>query len=1070
MLSILPFRKSVWASVAIISLFTPRVSHSQIPTAKILGVVKDSSSAVVPDVALIVRNVDTGLSRTTTTSENGSFQFLALPVGAYEVRAEHPGFRSEVRSGITLTVSQEAVVNLSLQVGSVEETVSVTADAQLVNTTSGTLGGLVNEQKVVELPLNGRNFMDLTLLQPGIVHNPNQSGGAIANTGIFYSSNGAPVRSNSYLLDGAPMTNQTGVNTASANGSSLGIGGVREYRVITNSFSAEYGMTMGSQVIMVSKGGTNQFHGELFGFLRNSALDARNYFDYPSVASKKDFRLPAFKRNQFGFSGGGPIRLDKTFFYAAYEGLRERLGITTIDTFMGASCHGTANTTISNSACPQLGTTSSATISPVVAPLLALYPDPNLPNNQFTFPFTQPTREDYGQIRMDQTFSANDSLFGRYTVDDVDQTNSTSHPDLTQLRTSRSQYATFSQNHIFTPTLLNTARFSFSRMNPTTTPFNPFSGPQYTFVPGLTMGSIGITGLTGIGPGVPARQKQFILTWSDDLFYTRGQHSLKLGTLVNRYQTTNTTATGIFGSVNFTSLANFLSGVPNTYSAITPGSILTKNYHYATIGFYAQDDVKLLPTLTLNLGLRYEFQRVPREADGLEAALRDAQHDAATTVGPVFENMSLRNFSPRFGFAWDVFGNGATALRGGFAELFDIGVFGQVLNIGTTGTPPFSSNSSVTNPTTFTLPLFFPPSAIGKTLRTQDYHMEQPHLLSYNLTLEHQLPASMAVRVAYAGSRGINILQTKEGNPTVPQGLPNGSTCIAASPAPAFSTTEPRCWTGTDPRTNPNWAGIEFKTAGGSSWYNSLQFTLMKQLSHNLQFESSYTWGKLIDETQGQATGDNTAASLFGADPSRRNVDRGLADFDLTQSWRFNAIYELASVPVEGILDKVLNGWRLSGIVRLQDGLPFTPAIGSNRSRSGVNNGGAGIDRPDLEPGRNGANTILGAPERYFDPSAFTLQPAGFLGNAGRNILRGPGLANVDFSLVKNAAVPRLGESGKFEFRVEFFNILNRANFADPNRTVFSGTAGSVPVATAGLITSTITASRQIQFAMKVLF
>ncbi len=1059
--------KSLGASFLFVML-TVASAVAQLPTATILGVVKDSSGGVVPDAKLTARNVDTGLSRTASSAQDGSYRFSALPVGTYEVRVEHPGFDSEIRGGLTLTVSQEAVVNINLRVGAVEQTVAVTAEAPLVNTTSGTLGGLVNEQKVVDLPLNGRNFMDLTLLQPGIVHNPNQSPGSIANTGIFFSSNGAPVRSNSYLLDGAILTNQTGVNTASADGSTLGIGGIREYRVITNSFSAEYGMTMGSQVIMVSKSGTNQFHGELFEFLRNSALDARNFFDYKSIASQR--RLPAFARNQFGVAAGGPIRKDKTFFFTAYEGLRERLGITTLDSVLAASCHGAAGTTITNSACPQLGPTPSVTIAPVMASLLALYPNPNLVNNQFTYPFSQPTREDYGQIRGDQTLSQNDGLFARYTIDDVEQVNPTTHPAFTQVRNSRNQYVTMSENHIFTSTLLNTVRFSFSRVNPTTSPTNPFSGPQYTFVPGYGVGNISISGLTGIGPTVPARQKQNVLSWGDDLFYTRGAHSLKFGTLINRYQPTNTTATGIFGSVSFTSVANFLLGVPNTYNAITPGSVLTKNYRYSTIGFYGQDDFRALPTLTLNLGLRYEFQTVPREKDGYEAAIRDVQHDAATTVGPVFENMSLRNFSPRFGFAWDVFGNGTTAVRGGFGLLYDIGAFGQALNIGTTGTPPFSSNSAVNSPPALVLPLFFPPSAAGKTLRTQDYHMQQPHILSYNIAVERQLPARMALRLAYAASRGINILETKEGNPTVPQGVPAGTNCVATNPPPAFSFTEPRCWLGGDPRTNPNWTGMEFKTAGGNSWYNSLQFSLVKQLSHNLQFESSYTWGKVIDETQGQATGDNTAASIFGVDPTHRNLDRSVADFDATQSWRFNAIYEVPRMASGGLADKILSNWRISSILKLQSGLPFTPSVGSNRSRSGLNNGGANIDRPDLLPGRKASNIILGGPQRYFDPTAFALQAAGFLGTAGRNILRGPGLANLDFSLVKSASLSRLGERGKFEFRAELFNILNRANFADPNRTVFSGTAGSVPLPTTGQITGTNTPSRQIQLSMKVIF
>src|SRR5947199_6667087 len=364
-------------------LLMGNLAMSQLPTATILGAVKDSTSAVIPGAAITAKNVETGLTRTGVSAEDGSYRLSALPVGAYEVRVELPGFRTELRSGLTLTVSQEAVVNFTLQPGAVEQTVVVTEDAPLVNTTSGALGGLVDEQKVAELPLNGRNFIDLTLLTPGITQHRNLAVAA-STVGMWFSSNGAPLRSNNYLLDGAPMTNLTQGTSASQDGSTLGIEGIREYRVITNSFSAEYGMTMGSQVTMVSKGGTNTLHGSLFEYFRNSALDARNFFDYKAPAS--DRRLPPFTRNQFGGSVGGPIKKDKTFFFGVYEGLRHRFGVTTISNTIGAGCHGRAGAVITNTACPQLGSVPSVNISPVTAPLLALYQIRNFPNNQFHFP------------------------------------------------------------------------------------------------------------------------------------------------------------------------------------------------------------------------------------------------------------------------------------------------------------------------------------------------------------------------------------------------------------------------------------------------------------------------------------------------------------------------------------------------------------------------------------------------------------------------------------------------------------------------------------------------------------
>ena len=1031
---------------------------SQLPTATILGVAKDTSGAVIPDVSVTARNLDTGQIRTTTTTGNGSYRLSALPVGPYEIKVEHAGFQTEVRSGITLSVSEEATVNLELQVGAVEQTVAVTAEAPLVNTTSGSLGGLVDERKVADLPLNGRNYIDLTLMQPGVVQHKNTSSTSASGVGTWFSSNGAPVRSNNYMLDGAIMTGLTGATSASSDGSTLGIEGVREYRVITNSFSAEYGIAMGSQVVMVSKSGTNQFHGGVFEYFRNSHLDARNFFDYPSVATKAGFRLPQFNRNQFGASSGGPIKKDKTFFFAAYEGLRERLGITTIDNLMHAGCHGEAGATITKAACPEL-TATSVTIPQVVAPLLALYPLPNLPDvngvARYTFPYSQPTRDDFGQIRVDQVISTNDSLFVRYTISDAQQINPTTFPIYNQIRGSRSQFGTLSENHLFSATLLSTARFSFSRPNLSVLSSNNLVGPQFSYLPNTPMGTIAIGGINSIAPPAKSIQKRNLFSWSDDLFYSRGRHSLKFGALINHYQDASSVYTQALGTVTFGNIQGFLLGQPTTYNANTPGSILDRTYHFNTLGFYAQDDIRVSSTFTLNLGLRYEFQTVPRETHGLEAALRDVQHDAKTTLGPVFQNMSLRNFSPRFGFAWDVFGNGKTAVRGGFAELYDVGGFGAALNIGLTGTPPFSSTSSVTNsttnPATLVLPLFFPTA--GNSLRTVDYRMKQPHILSYNLTMERQLPGKIAVTLAYAGSRGINLIQTVEGNPTVPQIQPDGSIFFPTGA----------------PRTNPNWSQMEFKTAGGNSWYNALQFGLQKQLGHGLQFQSSYTWGKVIDETQGQqGAEDSASSSIFSVWPTRRSIDRAVPNFDITHVWRFNTIYQLPRFGGQNVvLGKVLEGWAVSGILALQTGYPFSPVLSTNISRSGTKGGGAGIDRPNLVAGRNNSNIILGGATQYFDPSAYTLPTAGFLGTAGRNSLRGPGLANVDFSILKNTRIRQLGEGGTLEFRAEMFNILNHTNFGMPNNTVFTGANLN---RSAGVITNTATKSRQIQLALKLVF
>ncbi len=1055
--------KAARAMRCMISLFilllVASVGFTQLPTAAILGVVKDSSGAVVPNAALTSRNLETGQTRTTTSAADGSFRLPALPVGNYEVRAEHSGFQTELRSGLTLTVAQEAVVNFTLQVGAVEQTVAVTAQAPLVETTSGTLGGMVDQQKVAELPLNGRNFMDLTLLQPGVEKtNISGTGGPIMR-GIWFSSNGASGRSNAYLLDGAPMQNLNGNSPAgSVNDSTLGIEGIRELRVVTTSFSAEYGMVVGSQTIIVSKGGTNNFHGSALEFLRNSALDARNFFDRITPTTPR--RLPVFVRNNFGGSFGGPIKKDRAFFHLVYEGVRERLGRTII------------SNVIPSSAKVDGGAGGVAQISPVIKPFLQYFPDPNLPPNQFTYSPSQPTNEDYGQVRIDQTISNNDTLFGRYTVTVTEQTLPGSYALFPTIQGDRGQFATVSETHIFSPTLLNTFRLSFSRTNIFGDPPSGMpSGPQVSFLPGKPVGTLSIGGVTtwGASSVTPLAHKQNIFAYSDDMYYTRGSHSLKFGTLINRYQMWLLSGLQVRGQATFASLQTFLAGGPVvSIVGLTPGSVLDKTYHMTTLGFYLQDDWRVSSRWTLNLGLRYEPTTDFTEVHNNEFTLHDAKTDVRTTAGLPFLNPSKKNISPRFGFAWDVRGNGRTAVRGGLALLYDVASFnGSLLS---NNNPPVASASTVANVSTLTVPFAFPPSAAGKTLRQPAYIQQQPHMLQFSLTVERQLPFDSALTVSYVGTRGLNLLQSLEGNPTVPRTLPDGRVF----------------WTGAESRVNPNWDGIEYKSAGGDSWYNALQVQLNKRLSKGFQLQSSYTWSKTIDITQSQISGDGDPQMIY---PGHRTLDKAVASFNNSHNWRLNAIYRLPGRGSAGsILGKFRNGWWMSGILSLNTGFPLSAQVQANRSLSKINVGSLyGVsDRPDLVAGRNKSNTAsgtsagcpgvaagtqLGTPTRYFDPCAFTVPAAGFLGTAGRNIMVGPGLATLDYSLVKDTALKMLGEGGQLQFRAEFFNILNHANFAQPSNIVFAAAQNVEPaLGSAGTIVSTRTTSRQIQFALKLVF
>jgi hypothetical protein len=946
-----------------------------------------------------------------------------------------------------------------MTVGAVQESVTVSAAAPLVETTSGSLGGLVNEQKMVDLPLNGRNFNQLVLLQPGItVHHPISSTSS-TSIGLAFSSNGAPIRSNYMTLDGAVLNSAGGITGVSLSGSMLGVDAVREFRVITNNPAAEYGMTMGSQMVMVSKGGGNKIHGTAFDFLRNNVLDANNFFQNANNQPRAPFR-----HNNFGGSVGGPIKKDKTFFFAAYEGVREAKGISELLNVPSLAAH--------------QGT--FAPVNPLVQPWLNLFPlpngvlasDPTARNGiaTFAYSFQQPTNEDYGQVRVDHNFSEKDQFFLRYTIDDTRIISPVAYPGFEWDKNSRGQFITVAENHTFSPSVLNTFRLSYSR------PFQGFTSPSpiaTSFLAGgqYGMGTLAISGgISSIGPTLT--NPNFFDTnqesLADDISWVKDKHSFKFGVLVNRFRDFIWTDNFRRGNLAFSNLTNFLAGTPNQMQVLFANSVTDRTYVWNTIGLYAQDDWRFTPRLTLNIGMRYEIQTETDEVTGRGSAVRNILTDTAGTLGPaLYKNPSLKNFGPRVGFAWDVSGDGKTAVRGGFGIFYDIAQLAGAADIATTSTPPFSGSTILTPATglRFPNPTVIPPatSAGPLALRTVLYTQSQPHMLGYNLSVQREIPGNMAVTVAYAGSRGISLTGTIEGDPTIPQ-IVNGREFWRGS--------------GIDPRQNPAFNSCECKTNGMDSWYNSLQVTLQKRMTKNLQFQGSYTFAKALDTTQGQHGGEAGGSNTTGTNPGHLGTDKGPADFNVPHSFVFNALYALPS-PSSGFSKWLLGGWKMGSIFTAQSGLPFTAYVTQQRSRSGVlgNYTSSGNpDRPDLIPG---CKLILGGVSQYFNPACFVVQPAGFLGTAGRNIMNGPREVNWDFSVVKETPLRPLGEAGKLEFRAEIFNILNHASFAIPGagptdgRVVYTGTpttASTTPLAAAGQIGRTVTDPREIQFALKFIF
>jgi Carboxypeptidase regulatory-like domain/TonB dependent receptor len=1127
-------RKSMasWPLALIMFLITAPVFAQVIPTGTISGAVKDSTGLPVSKASVTVINVESNFSRTTTTSDSGEYRFPALPVGRYNVKVETPGFKTATEKDLTLDVAQEAVVNFAMQVGGIEQQVVVTAEAARVDTTTSSLGHVVDSKQISELPLNGRNFVDLTLLQTGITQFQGNQPGVNGLFGEFYSSNGAPLRSNMYTLDGAIMGNIQAASASSISGLSLGLDGISEYKVMTNSFSAEYGLVMGSQTTIVTKSGTNQFHGDVFEYLRNSALNARNYFDVlyslPSTVPGGGRRTAPFQRNQFGGALGGPIIKNKTFFFGTYEGFREvsgnppNVGVTPT---IPAACHTPVIggvQTVTNSCDSALKPGQTENVTPAIQPILALWPLPNVqPGNQFTYLSIARTHEDYAQGRVDHTISTNDSVFGRYTYDNTNETYPKLYPIFDFGLVERQQYLTLAENHIFSPALLNSARFSYSRshvLDQTPSASNPatsmLTGPQYSCITGRTICPFNISSIANFSGSTASaiNNTQDIFSFGDDLFWTKGKHGIKFGTLINHYNQYANLGVGQKGTVAFASLQSFLTGVYRNYTTYDPSYSSLKDMLFETVGFYAQDDYHIVSRLTLNLGLRYEFGTQPTEKNGRQSYFLAPPYSNTVTIGPMVGNPTYGNVSPRIGFAWDVMGDGKTSLKGGAALLYDLANVGGVFGLAGLATPPYATSYVVTptsgGPKTLTLPFPIPASTgtlQGTAPTSINHNYQSPHMYDFNLAIERQLPWEMILNVAYAGSRGLNLWQpVSEANPFcptqntfVPQGC-TGITAVVPGANPVWANASA-------PRLNPFFSNFSLFGTAGVSWYNALQVNLTKHLSHGLQYQFAYTYAKLLDDTEGISNSDTSGATTNQVEnPFSPILDWGPANFDVRHNIHVNVLYHLPNAGEKNFLTKMGNGWWTGSIISFQTGMPFSPTLSSDRQQTGLTGTNGGLERMSYVTSANvGAVTaaavaaglttcpanasgcipynpvvynhktvITHTIQQWFNPNMFALQPVGTIGDVSRNILTEPGLVNWDFSLNKDTALPFLGEAGRLQFRAEAFNILNHANFGPAqNGGVFSGgVKDTVEQPSFSGIISTSTPGRQIQFSLKVLF
>jgi hypothetical protein len=1084
--------------------------YGQLNTATLTGTTKDLTSAVLPGVTVTLTQVETGRVRTTITGDEGRYQATSLAVGTYQVAAELVGFQKLIQDGIQLTVGAQRVLDFVLSPGNISERVTVTADPALVETTTTSVGGLIDDQQIRDLPLNGRDYVQLATLQAGVFKSRlGREYDFFRGAGTHLSINGARPDQNLFVQDGTNTNDIFNMTPGGVTGDSLGVEAIKEFKVLTHNFSAEYGQAAGAVITTVSKSGTNELHGNIFEFHRNSALDARNFFDRnpdnPLVRNKP----PNFVKNQFGFTVGGPIVQDKTFFFGSYEGLIQRLGVSgefTVPTqemlqgvlpkgALGGSCNADFPED------PATGKCVKATpIGTEILPYLALWPAGNgakltrrgLEDGRqiYTRAISDPTDQNQFTFKIDHTFSDRDSFFGRYLFDHSDFRRFNLNPDFQLESRVRRQTITLQETHIFSPSLLNVARVGYNRAETGRTNSGPAVenfDPALSFVTGLHMGSLFIDGLSGIGANRDSLARVLnSFEYSDDLTYTSGRHSIKTGVIVRRLQANGTNDLRRVGRFSLRDFGDFLLGNPGQLETVLPGSDHYRGYRQWVIGSYIQDDFQFRPNLTLNLGLRYEIATVLDEVNGKLSNMVNPYSPTSVSekVDKYYNNPSFNNFAPRIGVAWDAFGDGKTAVRAGGGIFFDVFTPRIIFTSGWQGRP-FLSRINV-NPAPF--PRGFEEQDHSDLLKQA---IEQPvqqdftnaYLTQWNLSIQQAINNSTSVEMGYVGSKGTHLTRQQLLNMNAFIFCPctdDPATTFDESTVAAGIKYFPPFPSGQgNSKANQLVDQIAMKSWDTNSSYHAFQATLQRRFTAGLQFQFAYTYSKHLSVSAGQ-NGGASGGQTTTMDAAQQHLDKGLSSFDVRNILAVNYTYDLPfGRSLGGFAGGLLGGWRLGGIVSFADGHPELVNMGHpsffQPSRSGSFTFGDGnTDRPSIIPGKVFKQLDEWDPATgIYDASALKVNEAGFLGDVPNNAGSSPGVANFDLSFVKNTAI---GERANIQFRAEFFNIFNRTNFGNPNQQAFvptgppGGDVKAAPNSRFGTITRTNTTNRQIQLVLKLIF
>jgi len=1063
---------------------------AQVTGATLSGTIKDVSGAVIPKAKISFKNVATGVDGDAATDTGGYYIAPNLLPGTYDVTAEAPGFATVLESGIVLTVGSVQLLDFTMRPGNVLETIKVEGDAQTIQLSTSSINAVIGATTIRELPINGRSWTDLAALQPGVGPIETQldifNGRGNRGLGGQVDISGARPQQNNYRLDGVSLNDYANGAPSSILGGSLGVDAIQEFSIFTTNYSAEYGRSSGGVINAVTRSGTNGFHGSAYEFIRNSALDARNFFDGP--------KIPPFKRNQFGGTFGGPIRKDHTFIFADYEGIRQSLGVTSVISVLSPAAHGVVNGTQTSTAtlcsipagnnCQP----STVAIGPGALQYLSLYPLPNGPLNgngdtgTFSVAEQQIVKENFFTLRVDHKFSDKDTVSGTYLIDRTPL----SSPDvfnnvLTGFETRRTSLI-LEEGHTFSSTLANFVRFGFNRnfvnTNAGVKAIKPAAAdPSLGAIAGENASTVKVPGLDDL-PGGVGTDSAYFYRWNtfqgyDDAFFTTGLHSLKFGIAVERDQLNRRSHQG--GNFHFNSILDFLSDNPQSFNDfITPQT--ENGLRQTIVGLYVQDDWRFRPNLTLNLGLRYEMSTVPTEVQGKLSNLYNITDPTPHLGNPYFLNPTLHNFEPRIGFAWDPFHNGKTAVRGGFGIYDSLPL--SYLYILLVGLPsPFFERGTAINLPPGSFPrgaaaLLTPTTFDGISIERASH---RNYVMQWNFNVQRQVGGKTTALIGYVGSRGMH----------QPVHVDDANMVIPTLTSAGFVWPKP---IGSGTVINPNFGDIGYLHWNGDSHYHALQASITRDASHGLQLQGSFTWSKSIDDGSAAIAGDTFANSISSLHWFSPRLGRGVSDFNVPRVGVIGATWKIPNV---GSLSEPVawigNGWELGTIYKVSDGTPFTPSFGGDPLGQNSNDP---WDFPNRLGGAGCSSLVHpGNPSHYIKSECFTVPTAAsqsfydtwcdrsfsfpvclnLRGNAGRNILTGPGLSNLDFSITKNFPLKRISEAFNVQFRTELFNILNRTNFAVPTGSstrLFDGTGA--PLGSAGLLKQTATTARQVQFALKL--